>query len=120
MVMQHFKKQKLTAWEIHGGVPVKEREEVLRQFRATEPPCYLVANPEVAGMGLNLEFSNYQIFLTNWFRPDTRLQAIDRQHRITQTNPVIVIDIIVNGTLEKRILDALSQEIQVENKILVP
>jgi SNF2 family DNA or RNA helicase len=120
MVIQHLNKLKLPAWEIHGGIPIAARGGILQEFRATKPPCFLVANPEVAGMGLNLEFSNYQIFMTNWFKPDTRQQAIDRQHRITQVKNVIVIDLIATGSLEPRILNALNQEIQIENKILMP
>lgn len=115
-ICHHLKK--LPFVEIHGGTPINKRSGLLEEFRREDGAQILVANPDVAGLGLNLEFSNIQVFFTNWFKPDVRKQAVDRQHRITQKNVVTVIDLVTKDTLEEHILSTIKKEICLEGQIL--
>ena len=90
----------------------------MHEFQKPDGPRWLVANPEVAGIGLNMTWGTLAIIMASWYKPDTRLQLIDRMHRIGQKNAVTVIDLITKHTLENKILHSLRNNINVENIII--
>ena len=60
---------------------------------------------KAGGTGLNLTSANVVIHLDLWWNPQVENQATDRAHRIGQKETVSVIRLIVNGTIEERILE---------------
>ena len=68
---------------------------------------FIVSNPVKMGVGLNIHFSNYQIFFNNSYSWIERNQALARQHREGQTNTVTAIDIIMEKTIEEMIMKAI-------------
>ena len=56
--------------------------------------------------------------MANWSKPETRLQAIDRLHRIGQKNAVSVIDIVMEESIDVTILRNLTSGIKMENRVL--
>jgi SNF2 family DNA or RNA helicase len=117
--VSEFLRQELSkkCLELHGGVAPKDREAIIHGFRDTDAN-FLVANPTVGGLGLNLQFSWLQIFMSNWYSPDVRGQAEDRQHRIGQENPVCCVDVLTRGTLEAAILRTVLGEIKLEKTLI--
>lgn len=113
-----FKKADIPTKSIYGAVSLQNRSEIIQSLRASNECRILIANPEVAGMGLNLTFATLEIFASNWFKPDTRIQAEDRLHRIGQHNPVTVIDVIAKNTMEVALLANARKKIDTENRIL--
>lgn len=108
----------LETLELHGGVPNEKRKDVVHRFQDENGPSILVCNPEVGGMGLNLTCASLAVFMSNWFQPDVRKQAEDREHRPGQTKPVTIIDLLMRGTLEAGILRNTLKEINSERSIL--
>ena len=103
---------------IHGDVPPSARAGLISHFR-TKPECKcLVANPDVAGMGLTLVESHLAVVMTNWYKADVRAQLIDRLHRIGQHHPVTVVDLVSPGTLEPHILRCLKSNLDIEGEVL--
>lgn len=103
---------------IHGGTSSDDRKEAVHRFQGTSDVKILIANPEVAGLGLNLTEASTAVFLANWWKPDMRDQAIDRIHRIGQKHDVTIIDLVATGTLEVKILHDLQKKIDIEEKII--
>ena len=101
-----------------GDVPMPTRRELIHDFQHPDGAQALVANPSVGGLGLNLTCADVQVFMTNWFQPDVRNQAEDREHRIGQTNPVTIIDLVTAGTIEPGILRNTRAQINLENRII--
>lgn len=116
--VQEFLKKELdiSSETLHGITPAAKRPDIIHAFE--KDINYLIANPEVAGLGLNLTFSHIQIFMSTWCKSDTRSQAEDRQHRQGQFNPVSIIDLIMKGTIESAILRNSKNEINLENKVI--
>jgi SNF2 family DNA or RNA helicase len=106
--------------QIHGGVPVNNRSEIVHMFAQDPDAHILVANPDVAGMGLNLTCASLEVFMSIWFKADVRTQAEDRCHRIGQAYPVTIIDVLSRGTMEAALLANTMKKIDVENTILSP
>ena len=55
------------------------------------------------GSGINLTAASYVILYDPWWNPAVEAQAVDRVHRIGQTNTVFVYRMVTAGTIEERI-----------------
>ena len=68
---------------------------------------FLIANPQKASAGLNIQFSNYQAFFSNNHSFIQRDQAESRQHRKGQKEEVTIINLACTGTIDENILNVL-------------
>jgi SNF2 family DNA or RNA helicase len=59
---------------------------------------------KAGGTGLNLTAADYVIHLDPWWNPAVEDQASDRAHRIGQQRPVTVYRLIVQDSVEEKIL----------------
>jgi non-specific serine/threonine protein kinase len=91
---------------IHGGVPVKERNQIVERFQAEEYMPYLVLSVRAGGTGLNLTKANHVIHFDRWWNPSVENQATDRAFRIGQDKNVMVHKFVSRGSVEEKI-DAL-------------
>lgn len=102
----------------HGGVPTRQREPILQQFRE-DPNCHILLMSYGTGaVGLNLQFAGYVFLFDRWWNPAVEDQAINRAHRIGQKNPVIVTKFIAKDTIEERIDRVLQQKRQLFEEVL--
>ena len=85
----------------------RRREEVINGFRGGEDPVFLISL-KAGGFGLTLTEADYVFLLDPWWNPAAEAQAIDRTHRIGQTQRVFVYRLIAAGTIEEKVL-ALQQ-----------
>jgi len=116
-VANSLRVRKISFREIHGGVPIKDRPEVIRAFTSPSPPRVLLGNPAVGGMGLNMTWATIEVFMSIWFSPDVRNQAEDRLHRIGQKNAVTIIDLLAESSFEPKLLRDTKNKIDLENQI---
>ncbi|WP_158437720.1 DEAD/DEAH box helicase [Naasia lichenicola] len=85
----------------------RKRGEQIDLFRSGEVPVFLISL-KAGGFGLNLAEADYCILLDPWWNPAAEAQAIDRAHRIGQTNTVHVYRLVAADTIEQRMM-ALKQ-----------
>ena len=95
---------KLTWLTLTGDTPTAERGEVVRQFQALAVPILLVSL-KAGGVGLNLTAADTVIHVDPWWNPAVEQQATARAHRIGQTQPVFVYKLVVEGSIEERMLE---------------
>jgi SNF2 family DNA or RNA helicase len=104
--------------QFHGKIPQAERSAILDRFR-TDPDCHvLLMSYGTGSVGLNLQFANYVFLFDRWWNPAVEDQAINRAHRIGQTNPVTVTRFLSEDTIERRIADILERKRKVFNELL--
>lgn len=96
------------AVEFTGHMNQRKRQENRELFRAGAQ--YLVANKTCGAFGLNLQFCHNVVFYNNDFNLATRLQAEDRVHRLGQTEPVRIYDVVCYGTIDQFILDCIRRK----------
>jgi non-specific serine/threonine protein kinase len=96
---------------LHGGTPVKRRNEMVEQFNGEHYVPYMVLSLKAGGVGLNLTAANHVIHFDRWWNPAVENQATDRAFRIGQTKNVMVHKFVTKGTVEEKI-DALIEEKQ--------
>ncbi|MGC4747009.1 DEAD/DEAH box helicase [Micromonospora sp. DT201] len=109
LLERHLGERGVPAQLLHGGVPVHQREEMVRRFQAGEVPVFLLSL-KAAGTGLNLTRADHVIHYDRWWNPAVEEQATDRAYRIGQTKPVQVHRLIAQGTLEDRIAALLESK----------
>jgi SNF2 family DNA or RNA helicase len=74
------------------------------------------------GVGLNLTAASYVVLFDPWWNPAVENQAIDRTHRIGQTEPVVAYRLLIKDSIEQKIRDlqkrkgAVAQDVLGEEK----
>jgi SNF2 family DNA or RNA helicase len=112
--------KKITYRMLHGKLSHKQKDESKLSFQTDAKIKVLVANPEVGGLGLNLQCASVEVFMSNWWKPDIRAQAEDRAYRPGQTRRVTIIDLVAKGTVEVKIIRDINQKQDTENQIIKP
>lgn len=102
----------------HGGIPTKQREPILDQFKHDPNSHLLLMSYGTGAVGLNLQFAGYVFLFDRWWNPAIEDQAINRAHRIGQKTQVIVTKFVCNNTIEERIDMVLEQKRELFRSIL--
>src|SRR3546814_3152265 len=87
----YFDQHKLHYAYLDGAT--KNRAEVIDEFRNNEEVKIFLISIKAGGIGLNLTEADYVFILDPWWNPAVELQAIDRTHRIGQTQHVFIYKI---------------------------
>lgn len=102
---------------LHGGLGMRARQKIIEQFN-TDPKTQVFISTDAGGVGLNLQAASFVINLDLPWNPARVEQRIGRAHRIGQTNPVNVINMIAQNTIEQRVLDVLYRKQELFEEIL--
>ena len=89
----------------YGETPKDERKKIIEDFKKGLIH-FFVANPAVAGTGLNLQNSYIQYYFSNSFNAEDRWQSEDRSHRGGQTHNCLYKDIFIRGTVDDTVKKA--------------
>lgn len=103
-----------------GQTPPRQRGAVVRQFQAqdeTSAPVLLVSL-KAGGLGLNLTAADTVIHLDPWWNPAVEEQATARAHRIGQDQPVFVYKLVVEGSIEERMLELQARKAALAQGVL--
>jgi SNF2 family DNA or RNA helicase len=91
----------------------ENRGDLVREFQATEGEAVFLISLKAGGFGLNLTAASYVVLFDPWWNPAVENQAIDRTHRIGQTNKVIAYRLLIKNSIEEKI-----RELQKSKKAL--
>ena len=96
----------------------RNRAERVERFQ-TDPsiPLFLISL-QAGGLGLNLTAAGYVYLLDPWWNPAIEAQAIDRSHRIGQTQQVFAYRLICRDTVEQKILELQQKKRDLADAIL--
>jgi SNF2 family DNA or RNA helicase len=103
---------------LHGGLPRRRREELVRRFQDGGGPSVLLLSLKAGGSGLTLTAATHVIHLDRWWNPAVEEQATDRAFRIGQHRAVQVRKFLCPGTVEERI-DALVRSKRALSQLVV-
>ena len=88
---------------LDGSTPSAERTRRVAAFQAGSAELFLISL-RAGGTGLNLTAADYVVHLDPWWNPAVEDQASDRAHRIGQERPVTIYRLIMQDSIEERIL----------------
>ena len=98
-LMKHF--PELPRFELTGMT--LDRLKPVQSFQNASGAAAMLVSLKAAGTGITLHAADYVFLLDPWWNPAVEAQAVDRVHRIGQTNTVFVYRMITSGTIEERI-----------------
>jgi superfamily II DNA or RNA helicase len=80
-----------------------DRQKPVQSFQNAPGAAAMLVSLKAAGTGITLHAADYVFLLDPWWNPAVEAQAVDRVHRIGQTNTVFVYRMVTAGTIEERI-----------------
>ncbi|MCE2863710.1 MAG: SWF/SNF helicase family protein [Opitutaceae bacterium] len=80
-----------------------DRLKPVQGFQQAKGSAAMLVPLKAAGTGITLHAADYVFLLDPWWNPAVEAQAVDRVHRIGQTNTVFVYRMVTAGTIEERI-----------------
>jgi len=81
----------------------EDRGELVENFQKHEGAAVFLISLKAGGFGLNLTAASYVVIYDPWWNPAVENQAIDRTHRIGQTQKVIAYRLITKNSIEEKI-----------------
>ena len=104
IVRAHLDDRGINYRYLDGSTPVRERKREVDAFQSGDGDLFLISL-RAGGQGLNLTAADYVIHLDPWWNPAVEDQASDRAHRIGQTRPVTIYRLVMEDTIEEKIVD---------------
>ncbi|KAF3482406.1 DNA repair protein RAD5 [Arthroderma uncinatum] len=90
---------------IDGKMNSAKRDAAMRKL-TLDPECtVMLASLNVCSVGLNLVAANQVILADSWWAPAIEDQAVDRVYRLGQTRPTTVWRLVMEDSIEDRVLD---------------
>ena len=102
---------------IHGGVSTQARNVIVHGFQSGKFEILCCTIP-AAGVGLTLTAASEVIFLESNWQKGLMDQAIDRAHRIGQTQTVTITKVICEGSLDEWIVRSASGKKKMQTLLL--
>jgi SNF2 family DNA or RNA helicase len=103
IVRKHLDEEGVVYEYLDGAT--RDRKAPVERFQ-NDPGCKLfLISLKAGGLGLNLTAAGYVFLLDPWWNPAVEAQAVDRAHRIGQTQQVFAYRLIARDTVEEKVLD---------------
>ncbi|KAF8078787.1 SNF2 family DNA-dependent ATPase [Lyophyllum atratum] len=84
-----------------------------------DPSCeVLLVSLKAGGVGLNLTAAQRVYLMDPYWNPAVENQAVDRIHRLGQTRPVTTVKLIIENSIEARLLEVQRKKTELANMTL--
>ncbi|KAJ7169713.1 SNF2 family DNA-dependent ATPase [Mycena filopes] len=84
-----------------------------------DPACeVLLVSLKAGGVGLNLTAAQRVYLMDPYWNPAVENQAVDRIHRLGQTRPVTTVKLIIENSIEARLLEVQRKKTELANMTL--
>ncbi|KAJ3156294.1 hypothetical protein HK101_001498 [Irineochytrium annulatum] len=87
-----------------GKMTAMARNDAVENFTRKDRIKVMLVSLKAGNVGLNLTRASRAILMDCWWNPQVEEQAIDRIHRIGQKRPVKVYRMIIENTVEEKII----------------
>lgn len=104
-IEQELKNRHIGYIRYDGTMSWKSREQALERLRNDPQAVVLLCSLKAGALGLNLTCASRVVLMDPWWNPMVSEQAIDRVHRIGQVRDVDVYEMVMNYSVEERIVE---------------
>jgi len=105
VIQRQLDESKYTYTRIDGTMNTAQRDAAIRALDHDPNTRIMLASLAVCSVGLNLVSADTVVLADSWWAPAIEDQAVDRVHRLGQTRPTTVWRLVMEGTVEERVLD---------------
>ncbi len=116
IIKERLNTQKIDYLYLDGKT--KNRIELVNQFQTEDKNKVFLISLKAGGVGLNLTSAENVFIVDPWWNPQAENQAIDRTHRIGQSNTVFVYKFITKDSIEEKILDLQKTKLTIVENVL--
>jgi SNF2 family DNA or RNA helicase len=116
-ILRHRLDEEHIRYEYLDGQTQDRATPVTRFQNDPESKLFLISL-RAGGLGLNLTAAGYVYLLDPWWNPAVEAQAIDRTHRIGQTQSVFAYRLIAKDTVEEKVLELQNTKREIAEAII--
>lgn len=118
LIRKELEKEGISYCYLDGSTPAEKRQEAVEQFQQNAEYRVFLISLKAGGVGLNLTAADYVYLVDPWWNPAVEQQAIDRTHRIGQTQKIFAYKMICKDTVEEKILELQARKKQLANDLV--
>lgn len=104
LISKELDKRKIKYYYLDGSTNATDRKKAVANFQDDDKVKIFLISLKAGGVGLNLTSADYVYLVDPWWNPAVEQQAIDRTHRIGQTQKVFAYKLICKDSIEEKIL----------------
>ncbi|KAG9062345.1 DNA repair protein rad16 [Linnemannia hyalina] len=90
--------------KLDGHMTPFQRDASIKKFSNDPTVTVFLISLKAGGVALNLTAASRVFICDPWWNPAAELQAMDRIHRIGQYRPIVITRLIIENSIESRIL----------------
>lgn len=117
IVKKRIEKENISYQYLDGSTSPVQRKKSVELFQSGEGDLFLLSL-KAGGSGLNLTAADYVIHLDPWWNPAVEDQASDRAYRIGQERPVTIYRLIMQNTIEEKIIQLHQKKRNLASELL--
>ncbi|HXL56709.1 MAG TPA: DEAD/DEAH box helicase, partial [Chitinophagaceae bacterium] len=118
LIQQSLQQKNISYCYLDGSIPAEKRKEQVEIFQTNESIKVFLISLRAGGVGLNLTAADYVYIVDPWWNPAVEQQAIDRTHRLGQTQKIFAYKMICKDTVEEKILQLQRRKKQITNELV--
>ncbi|GER43251.1 chromodomain helicase DNA binding protein [Striga asiatica] len=99
---------------VDGSVSVAERQTAIARFNQDKSRFVFLLSTRSCGLGINLATADTVVIYDSDFNPHADIQAMNRAHRIGQSNRLLVYRLVVRASVEERILQLAKKKLMLD------
>ncbi|CAK7355848.1 unnamed protein product [Dovyalis caffra] len=99
---------------VDGSVSVSDRQTAIARFNQDKSRFVFLLSTRSCGLGINLATADTVIIYDSDFNPHADIQAMNRAHRIGQSNRLLVYRLVVRASVEERILQLARKKLMLD------
>jgi len=104
---------------IDGQTPHEDRDRQIQEYNAEGSQKFLfMLSTRAGGLGINLYTADVVILFDSDWNPQMDLQAMDRAHRIGQKKQVRVFRLVVENTVDEKIVEKAEIKLKLDRMII--
>jgi superfamily II DNA or RNA helicase len=118
LVERRLAEKGLNHLRLDGSTAMGERKKLVNRFQQSEAPTAFLLSLKAGGKGLNLTRATYVFHLDPWWNPAVEDQASDRAHRIGQTAQVTITRVLMQHTIEEKMMELKKRKLALYTALL--
>ncbi|KAK4748079.1 hypothetical protein SAY87_014665 [Trapa incisa] len=99
---------------VDGSVSVADRQASIARYNQDKSRFVFLLSTRSCGLGINLASADTVIIYDSDFNPHADIQAMNRAHRIGQSNRLLVYRLVVRASVEERILQLAKKKLMLD------
>lgn len=117
IITEKLKSENISFYKLTGSTSKEKRRDLVDAFNNDDTSIFCISL-KAGGTGLNLTSADMVIHFDPWWNAAAENQATDRAHRMGQKNTVNVYKLVLEGTIEEKIVKLQSKKLELANQIL--